>query len=349
MQGQKRTTIDEIAAEAGVSKTTVSRYINGKYDLISKKTQNKIQQAIKNNNYQPNDVARLLRSNQTRRIGVIISDMSTPFASALMTGISKVLDQEDYVPLFVNADNDFEIEKLNLNNFLARGVDGLLVNSTSYHNEELIEASKSGKPIVLCDRIIANHNFSLVTASANDFIIHTLAHLKEEGFAKPFLFTQEIEESSTRKVKHDLFLKTLNDYYPELTPGEQIKYIDIDDSANTSDMITEILSKESSNPVAFIGMNSVTTLHLLSILKTLNVNIPKQVGICGPDDWSWGQKMDWANLIAPGITTSVIPSYDIGYLAAHQLMEKIKNPDLPNTRNELSCELIVRSSTSLKK
>ena len=72
----KQLTIKDIAAQANVSTTTISRFLNGKYDSMSLETKTRIEQIIKESGYRPNNIARSLKSKYSRLIGVIISDIS---------------------------------------------------------------------------------------------------------------------------------------------------------------------------------------------------------------------------------------------------------------------------------
>ena len=102
MKAGNRVTITDIAAAAGVSKTTVSRYINGQEHLMSEKTRNRLKTVIELLDYHPSDIARSLKSKKTNMIGVVISDITSPFFSAVIVGIGNVLARNHYTPLFVN-------------------------------------------------------------------------------------------------------------------------------------------------------------------------------------------------------------------------------------------------------
>ena len=102
MKAGNKPTISDIAAAAGVSKTTVSRYINGQEQLMSEKTRNRLKTVIELLDYHPSDIARSLKNKKTNMIGVVVSDISSPFSSAVIIGIGEVLEQNNYTPLFVN-------------------------------------------------------------------------------------------------------------------------------------------------------------------------------------------------------------------------------------------------------
>ena len=118
----KKTTIVDIAKLAGVSKTTVSRYINGHSEFMSSETAERLEQIIRETEYIPSNLARSLKSKKTRMIGVIIASLSSPFSAAVMMGIGNVLEKNGYTPLFVNADDRPEVEIRFLHSLIEKNV-----------------------------------------------------------------------------------------------------------------------------------------------------------------------------------------------------------------------------------
>ena len=84
MSSKKRVTINDVAMAAGVSKTTVSRYINGHPELMSEKTRERIRTVIEMTNYHPSDIASNLKKRTTNLIGLLIADISSPFSLSLI-------------------------------------------------------------------------------------------------------------------------------------------------------------------------------------------------------------------------------------------------------------------------
>ena len=136
MARESKTTIDDIARAVGVSKTTISRYINGHGEMMSEKTRERVRAAIELTNYQPSDIARNLKRKKTNLIGVLISDMSTPFSSALIIAIGDYLAERGYVPIFANCDDSLQKEEELIDMLISKGVAGLLVNTTSSQNTQ---------------------------------------------------------------------------------------------------------------------------------------------------------------------------------------------------------------------
>jgi LacI family kdg operon repressor len=349
MEG-KNLTIKDIAKAAGVSKTTVSRYLNGRFDLINPETKHRIQSIIELTGYRPNATARHLKSLHSMMIGVIVADISSPFSAALIVGISDVLDKAGYQPLFVNCNESLENEKELIASLTARGVDGLLVNTVSYNNPYLIELACKGMPIVLCDRQVKDYNFDIATTNLNDLFPQVMEHIKEQGFQPPVLFTQAYQNNFTRLSRISGFCNSLSKTYDIKNPDDYVIQIDVNNGLDTQKKLLKLRSSYSADQIpCVIGVNTLTTMNLLTQIKALNLDIPYDIGICGPDDWSWKRYIDIAQIVSPGISGMLIHSAELGKQAASLLLARLQNPDKPKQVITIPSEFVIRNSTILKK
>ena len=89
-QSEKKVTINQVASYCGVSKTTISRFLNGKYENMSAETKEKISAAVKALNYHPDRSAQRLKASRTMLIGCVICDISSPYSALLLKGINSV-------------------------------------------------------------------------------------------------------------------------------------------------------------------------------------------------------------------------------------------------------------------
>ena len=143
--------INKIAELAGVSRTTISRYLNNGY--VSEKNREKIQKIIDETGYVPSSFAQTLRTKKTNLIGVILPKISSSTISRIVDGISTELKKDGYNVLLGNTDLDIEKEIDYLNIFKNNEVDGIifLAKTISNRHLEIIENLKI--PIVLLDKI----------------------------------------------------------------------------------------------------------------------------------------------------------------------------------------------------
>ena len=346
-QEKKKVTISDIAAAAGVSKATVSRYINGRSELMTDKTRERIQTVIELLDYHPSAAARSLKTKKNRQIGVLLSNIETPFAASLIVGIGTCLHQKGYEPLFVDCHNSIQKEEEAIASFMERTVEGLLVNTTFIENPALIKASCDGCNIVLCDRFVNHYDFNIVTIEQDESMLRLIRHLKEMGYTRPVLFAQQWEKNSTRQRRLKAFLRAVEQVYGYV-PAEDIYTVGHEQS-QSEEQLDILLSRLQPGEIpAIVGINSETTVLAYRAIVRRGLKIPEQMGLCGSEDWDWESVMNWATLLQPAITSISIPTKEMGYRAAELLLQIIEGEHSDPQTVILPCELVVRGSTRLK-
>lgn len=144
-------TITDVARVAGVSKNTVSRYLNGR-GYMSEKTKSIIQDAIDLLHYQPNQIARSLSMKRTNFVGLVIPDVTQPFFATIASLLEDELDRRGYKMILCNTMHSSAKERRYLDMLIANKVDGIIVGSHSVD----IDYSGIKAPIVALDRFLAD-------------------------------------------------------------------------------------------------------------------------------------------------------------------------------------------------
>lgn len=347
----KKTTINDIATAAGVSKTTVSRYINGRFDLLSDSARVRVEKAIQLAHYRPSAVARSLKTQRSYLVGVIVANITTPFATSLLNGISSGLRDQNYVPMFADAADSPETEHTLIESLVSHQVDGLIVNTTTADNPELIGLANSGTPVVLCDRYINDYNFDIAVCSYREPTLDLVRHLHDQGFNRVVLFTQDFENNSPRVTRHDAFIDGDHDLFGSEDPGKDVYLVDPWTPQTVLDGVQQML--HDSAPDAAIGVyatNTVTLIAVYNALQELGVVLPGHIGLCGPDDWGWAHRMgwDWPSSLYDGVTTFETNPYDMGYEAARLMLERIAQPTGKKQTRLIPTKLHIRNSTRLR-
>ena len=145
-----RITINDIAKLAGVSKTTVSFFLNGKFDKMSDETRRKLEDVITRTNYHPNTIARSLNYKQTYLIGVVIGDITNSFANQIVKGIDDYSREHGYQMIVGSSNYLLENERKCITGMAAMGVDGFIVQPT-VHFETMWKELGIHKPIAYFD------------------------------------------------------------------------------------------------------------------------------------------------------------------------------------------------------
>lgn len=341
---KRKITIDDVAKKANVSKATVSRYLNGKYEYMSEETKQKIRDVIKELNYRPSKIAKSLKAKHSKIIGCLIADIGNYFSSMVLKGINDVCDQLGYQVLFANTDDNPNVERRNIQALLDSKVDGLIINTTGEIEDYLLELKNRGVKIVLADRSFSKENvFDTVTSNNHEVTYQTIKYLFSEGYQHVAFFTEEMGNNSARYLRHKGYLDGMKDFFQ--LDGKKFTYISKkNDLLHYQKNVKEYLKTSNGKPVAILAVNGLSLLNVLQAVKNLNISIPDELGVCGFDNWSW------FSLISPGITTIEQQSYQCGALSAKLLIEKINNPQLFEIQHiKLPAKLVIRGSTKLKR
>ena len=337
---QNNVTISQVAAAAKVSMTTVSRFLNGKYEYMSAETKQRISDIIEKLDYHPSNIARSLKSRVSRSVGCVIADIGSQFSSILLKGIDEVCSAEGYQVLFSDAANSPEKERNTIQELLNSRVDGLIVNTTGYNDDYLISLKERGIPVVLADRCLARRGLlDTVTAENYRAAYACMRHLHEKGFDRVAFFAPEIGRISPRVDRCRAFLDASRDLFG--SDGEKLVFETGDDTPESSAAaLKRFCATFPGEQLAVICVNGVTLIHALQAMRLLHRKVDENLGICGFDDW------EWAELIPPGITAIAKDSHAIGMKAAELLLRRIdgKGPSEP-VFLELESNLRIRGST----
>ncbi|MGG7143100.1 LacI family DNA-binding transcriptional regulator [Clostridium nigeriense] len=339
----KRATIKDVAEMAQVSKTTISRYLNGQYEYMSIETKERIQEVIKELKYRPSNIARSLKAQKTGVIGCIIADIGSPFSSIVVKGINDVCKQMGYDVLFANTDNNPDSEKESIKSLLDNKVDGLIINTTGKIDYYLMKLNNNGVKIVLADRCIKDVNkIDTITTDNYKSTYECMEFLYEQGFKKIAFFTQDTTANSSRYLRHDAYIDAVKKLYN--IDGKSFTYIIDEKNKDICEKnLIDFEKRCNGEPGVIFTVNGVTLLNVLHGMKNLNIKISGNLGICGYDDWGW------ASLIPPGITTITQDSYECGVQAAKLLINRINNEEIGSAKYiELPSKLVVRGSTDIK-
>jgi DNA-binding LacI/PurR family transcriptional regulator len=333
---KRKVTINDIAEMAGVSKATVSFYLNGKFEKMSSNTYERIKEAIEETGYNPSVAARSLNAKSSHLFGVIIGDITRPFANRIVKGIEDFADENDYMTLVASSEFKPEREKTYIKSMLALGVDGFLIQPSVNFNE-ISSDLNIDKPIVFFDSAPAGEEQMYVKTDNYESVNATTRKLIRKGYRhfiivsyNPFILQTRIERS---KGCIDVLEK---------------KNINYDQIILPSDATVELLSQKlfpllnQYTDVCIFTLNSTLLQLTWTALGSYRERIP-EIGLIGYDYETW------CEFVTPSITTICQPSYQEGYTAAGILYDAINGDNKTEHVQILRSTLMERQSTKLKK
>ena len=203
MNNNRKYTISDIAREAGVSRSLVSSVLTNiqkgrKVYRVSEETSRRIQEVIERYDYHPNYSARVLRSGNSRIIGVVLSDISNRFFSVVSRNIVKCAQERGYMVMFGNTDENTENLAQTIELFYSKGVQGLIVVPCEGSEEIILNYKKKGIPIVLLDRDFPESGFSSVTLDNRGAAYGLTERLVADGHKKIELVSYDTTLTSIR-------------------------------------------------------------------------------------------------------------------------------------------------------
>lgn len=335
----KPVTIAQVAERAMVSKTTVSRYLNGRYDAFSDETGRRIQTVIEELNYRPNRIAQSLKARNSRVLGCMVGDIGSPFSSLIVKGINSVCMEKGYQLLLMDSGDDPQRERDGIRDLLESQVDGLIINTTGENDEYLLSLSGQGVPIVLADRSLAQNGL-LDTVSTENYrsTYDCIARLRDYGYQRVGFFTQGNGSVTPRILRFNGYTDAMRERFGQ--QGEAFCFR-LEDDADCVRALRLFREKYPGERLAAFAVNGMTLLYLLRGIHAQGIEIGPRFGVCGFDAWGW------ESLISPGITTIAQDSHQIGRRAAQLLLERIagKGPAAP-VYEQLPARLQLRGSTA---
>ncbi len=336
-----KVTIDQVAAICGVSKTTISRYLNHKYENISEETRRRIEQVITELNYRPNRTAQRLKASRSMLIGCCIGDIASPFAGLLLKGISETCEAAGYQVLFADSKENPIREQRAIEGFLENRVDGLIVNTAGGNDEFLIDVqNERSVPVVLADRSLRKHGkldtvISEYRKSTSDCVELMLRY----GYRKIALFTENIRSIMPRIQRRGSFFGVFSGRRDDAEP---LMYeFSAQSEGECLRCVRDFRQRFPGERIAILSVNGVTAMHVLRAMQQEGITPGYEFGFCTFDDWSW------FSLISPGITAIRMETGQLGSDAARLLLERLRGEravDAPAVEIELPTAFIARGS-----
>ncbi len=326
--------IGDVADKAGVSKSTVSQYLNGRFNYMSAETKKRIRSTIEELNYIPNPLAQSLKTDRTRTIGVIVRDITGFFTSRVLRGIDDFCKEYKYDVLIHNTDFDPATERQSLKKLRQLRVDGIIIASSGENNKIIAREVSSGFPLVQLHLEYDDLKTSIVLADNRAGAFVATEHLLKLGHKRICLQTIEYQTSRTRRERFEGYCDALKKYGITHDPG-LIHFWNRETGLETA---TEEILSMPDPPTAFLSLYLAITSSLLSDFRRLNVRIPEDISLIAFDE------IPMAEHLKVPVTVIAQSPYEMGRESARILLDNIEKKDSKIVRSIIPCRLIERES-----
>lgn len=322
----------DVANLAGVATMTVSRVINGNQH-VSAEMRRRVFAAIETLKYRPNAVARSLREQRTRQIGIIIPNISDPFFAVCAQAVSVVAKERGYSLSIAMSGEDPESEFNEAVHMMQRSVEGLIVIPASEGTTRLTENDFSNVPIVTLDRPISTSTFDSVVVQNAAGTRLAVEHLLQHGHRR-IAFIGLPLHLYTIQARYNGYCLAMKE--AKATPRT---YCGRFEQTEMVDLLKKMTSGRNA-VTAIFSANNPTTRSVLHGLATLGVKVPTDIAVAGFDDF------ETADILNPSVTVVSQPVIEMGRKGADRLFARILHGNRVQKRKTfiLPVEIVFRNS-----
>ncbi len=308
-------TIKDIAKETGLGLATISSYLNG--GNVREKNRVKIEQAIEKLNFEVNEVARGLKTNRTRMIGIIIPELNNIFFAEIITELEDVLRGQGYAAMICDCRTDEKREEEAVDFLKRRRVDGMIVIPTGKNGACLREVMKTGKPVVMIDRRIRNVHCDTVLVDNQGAAEDAIRRLILAGHRKIGMIAGE-REVYTAEERFRGYVRALEQ--SGISADESLIVRGDYTIRGGSRGIQELTRKNPDMTAVFIS-NYEMTLGAMIELNELGIRIPEEMSVIGFDN------IEFAKACIPKLSIVTQPTKELGRRAAELMLKRLEEKE----------------------
>ncbi|REK71413.1 LacI family DNA-binding transcriptional regulator [Paenibacillus paeoniae] len=323
------TSIKDVARIAGVSVATVSRVLNDK-GYVGQRTREKVEKAIKETSYKPNEVARSLFKKQSNTIGLIVPDIMNPFFTELARAVEDMAIKLGYNVILCNSDGNGDKEQAYLDVLKQKYVNGIIVSSNTLTAQQVEELNI---PVVSIDREISKGLPTIVV----------------ENKKGAMMATRYLQSKGCRNIGHIrgsygvVNAEERYEGYKEVVANEpwfrESYVVNGNFDMQSSIEATAELLRLHPEIDGIFAANDIMAIGAIKVAHQLGKKVPEELAVIGFD----GIKL--STVMTPELTTIVQPIYKLGEISAEMLISLMEQQPIENTYCKLDVELIERNST----
>jgi DNA-binding LacI/PurR family transcriptional regulator len=330
-----KSTIYDIAKQAGVSIATVSKVIN-ETGRISAETRVRVIQIMKDLNYQPSVMASALTGKQTFTLGLLLPDLANPFFAEISRSIEDRAHELGFSVIICSTDNNLEREERNISLLRQKSVDGIIIATGIQNNALLKELKMQNYPITLIARDMPA--FAVDTVLVDDFIGGHMAtsHLIENGHRQIAVISEDTKVLSSRERIRG-YLQALEE--AGIASNENLIKIS-DFNVTSAKQVAGDLLDSGLSPTAIFACNDLLATGVIQAARERKLSVPGDLSLVGFDNTLL------ATIVDPPLTTIAQPIQEMGQKAVDLIIRNIKDNASSKQRVIMLPELVIRDSVS---
>jgi len=324
-------TLLDVAREAGVSPSTVSRILNGTATVSTVKRK-AVEDAIKKMGFEPNPLAQSLKSGRSMTVGIVVQDISSPFFSEILRGVDDGLNSTGYASVIVSGHWNASEEAARIKLLLARKVDGLILLSGRIEDKAVLQFATQ-RPIVATGRSLKSSTAIGFKLDNQNGAYQAVRHLIELGHRR-IAFVTGPSNNTDANERLTGYKQALESADIPFEPGLVVEG-DFHEASGLM-AVNRLFDTQQQFSAIFAGNDLIAYGVRLSLYRK-GIRVPEDISLIGFDD------LPGSLYTTPPLTTIRQPLYDMGLIATTALLGLIGGKpvdvELPPV------ELIVRETT----
>ncbi len=337
---QKRISLKDIASQLGVSTALVSYVLNGKEKeaRVGADMAKKVKRAAAKLNYQPNLIARGLKSGKTKTIGLIVADIANPFFSSLARIIENEAQLHGYTVIFGSSDEQIDKSKNLIHTLLSRQVDGLIIAPVEGSEGQFHELAKKKINFVLIDRAFDGKENNAVLIDNYDASYQAASLLIKNGYKKVGMIAYDtsLTHMKERVAGYKAALKANG----VLFKPNQLLRVSYDNTKNdVEDAIDTLFGKKNKIADAMIFATNSISINALRYIQQLQIAVPEELGIICFDE---SEVFDFFYSPVSYIKQNLEA---IGQSAVQTLISNIEQKTMPQKIAPIPIQMVERQSS----
>jgi LacI family transcriptional regulator len=329
-----KVSITDIAKKTGLSTTTVSRVINGKGEQyrISEASRKKIMEAVKEMRYVPNIYAANLRTGKSNTVALMVPSLNNPFFASIVSGLNAEIRKYGYITIISDSDENFENEKKELEQLIARNIEGLIIVPTGNQWRHIKELYDQQLPIICVDRYFEELDLPYVATDNYDGAFHATKCLINNGHVS-IACIQGVRESTPNRLRVKGFKDALEE------SGISSYWVVGDDFTSQNGYLeTKLLMQQKDRPTAIFALSNTIAMGCMKALKEENIRIPQDVSIITFD------KHPYLDFLSTPLSYVAQPVDDIIQIAVKYLFSRMQNKDMNVIKVLLKPQVVIKES-----